>query len=383
MLSENYSEDISRWTLRMQHYKSLVEEFIQKNIFLKTGESYFDFSAEEDDLYHELDFIGKALCLKYVEGQSSFYLIDSFRIQAAAIHKHHTVLVFKGMLELIFRTSAMMVGAERRQNEPDGVFYEPWRNSLGLWINGGEFEWKNEEYWWLHTQKHRKVFDMLVEAMFVFLVLHEIGHLHNLHGKRRQSRTTENSSLMEQLAFIHKAFADSEDVDEAGKLDAHAREVIADTYAFQFMLTELKECFFPDSEYKGADAGALSVANFSICIYAVASFFWALSFQRPMRNDTQKDRYPSHAFRLSSIEAASLEHKVCHGDNALTRSGLVNGIESYTSKLTCVSNNNEFLEWRLAMNIPANQQHYERICAITANWSNLMFGVRDEDLLKS
>lgn len=365
----------------MQNYKISVEEYIQKNIFYKTGETYFNFSTEEDYLYHQLDLIGKTLCYKYIDGHSTFHLIDSFRIQAVAIHKYQTILVFKGMLELIFRTSAMMVGAERRQKEPDGVFYEPWRNNLSLWINGGEFEWKNDEYWWLHDQMHRKAFDMLVEAMFVFLVLHEIGHLHNLHGERRHDYTEEHPSPMDHIIFIHKAVEDSEEVDEAGNLDRHAREIIADTYAFQFMLSELKECFFPDSEYKGVDACALSATNYAVCIYVVASFFWALSFQRPMNNDTQNDHYPSHAFRLASIEAASLEHKICRGDNTLTRSGLEMGMKSYIIKLTCAANNNEFVEWRLSMNIPANQEHYKKICAITENWSNLMFGVRDEDWL--
>lgn len=370
----------------MHDYKSLVAEYIQQNILSKTGEVYFDFSNEEDYLYHQLDLIGKCLCLEYVDGQSSFYLIDSIRVQAGAIHKYQTVLVFKGMLELIFRTSAMMVGAERRSNEPDGVFYEPWRNDLNLWINGGSFEWESDEYWWLHDQIHRKAFDMLVEAMFVFLVLHEIGHIHNLHGERRHDHTVKHPLPTEHLIFIHKAVGDSEEGDEvnaAKKLDAHAREIIADSYAFQFMLAELKKCFFPDSEYEGADAGALSATNFAVCIYVVASFFWALSFQRPMRNDTQNDHYPSHVFRLASIEAACLEHQVCRGDNTLTRSGLEGGMMSYISKLTCAVGNNEFLEWRLAMNIHANQEHYEKICAITANWSNFMFGVRDEDWLKS
>ncbi|EFO1359349.1 hypothetical protein RCN32_05690 [Escherichia marmotae] len=121
----------------MQGYKSSVEEYIQKNILSKTCEVYFDFSSEKDYLYRQLDLIGKCLCLEYVNGQSSFYLIDSVRVQAGAIHKYQTVLVFKGMLELIFRTSAMMVGAERRGKEPDGAFYEPWRDNLNLWINGG------------------------------------------------------------------------------------------------------------------------------------------------------------------------------------------------------------------------------------------------------
>lgn len=367
----------------MQGYKSSVEEYIQKNILSKTCEVYFDFSSEKDYLYRQLDLIGKCLCLEYVNGQSSFYLIDSVRVQAGAIHKYQTVLVFKGMLELIFRTSAMMVGAERRGKEPDEAFYEPWRDNLNLWINGGDFEWENDEYWWLHDEIHRNIFDMFVEAMFVFLVLHEIGHIHNLHGERRDDHTIKQPSTKEHLIFIHKAVGDSEDeVDASKKLDAHAREIIADTYAFQFMLTELKKCFFPDSEYDGVDAGALSATNFAICIYVVASFFWALSFQRPMRNDTQCEHYPSHAFRLVSIEAACLEHKVCRGDITLTRSGLEGGMTSYISKLTGAVSNNEFLKWRLTMNIPSNQEHYEKICAITPNWSNFIFGVRDDDWLK-
>lgn len=103
----------------MQDYKNSVEEFIQENIFSQTGETYFDFSRQENSLYKELNYIGKELCLTYIVGYSSFYLIDSIRVQAVAIHKHQAVLVFKGMLELIFRTSSMMVGAERRRKEPN------------------------------------------------------------------------------------------------------------------------------------------------------------------------------------------------------------------------------------------------------------------------
>lgn len=364
----------------MQDYKGSAEEYIQQNIFYKTGETFFDFSLGEDYLYQQLDFIGKKLCLKFVGDYSGFYLIDSYQVQAGAIHKHQVVLVYKGMLELIFRTSAVMLGAERHHKKSDENFYEPWFDNVNLWINGGEFEWSNDQYWWLHDKTHRKVFDMLVEAMFVFLVLHEIGHFHNLHGDRRNDFSKKNPLSMDNIIFIHRAVGDTEAIDEAEKFDAHAREIIADTYAFQFMLSELKECLFPGSEYEGIDAGILSVKNFDVCIYVVASFFWALSFKRPMRNDSQNANYPSQVFRLASIEAASLEHKVCMRNDTLTRIALEIGMDNYIKKLTCASNNKEFIEWRLTMNIPANKDHYEKICAITKKWSNLMFGVRDEEL---
>ena len=109
----------------MQNHKSSVEEYIQQNIFSRTGENFFDFSFEEDYLYQQLDFIGKNLCLKYVGIYSCFYLIDSFQAQAGAIHKHQCVLVYKGMLELIFRTSAMMGSSQKTESMVTPVFATP------------------------------------------------------------------------------------------------------------------------------------------------------------------------------------------------------------------------------------------------------------------
>lgn len=267
----------------MQSYKELVEDYIRRKIFSKTGEAFLDLSIQEDVLYSELDFVGRMLCRKYIEGNSSFFLIDSVRVQAAAVHGHQAVLVCKGMLDLIFRTSAMMVGAERRQNFPGDEFYEPWRNNLSYWFKSAEFEWSDERYWWLQGD-HRKAFEMLAEGIFVFLVLHEIGHLHNLHGERRagNSKSASSSSLPgADEIFVHEALGGCGALSEEDRLAAHTREVIADTYAFQFMLVELRESLFPESEYGDRDEDALRVMSFGMCIYMVASLFWALSFQRP------------------------------------------------------------------------------------------------------
>lgn len=294
----------------MQSYKDTVEDYIKRHIFSKTGEAFLDPSIEEDVIYSELDFVGRLLCQKYIEGDSSFYLLDSVQVQAAAVHGHQAVLVCKGMLDLIFRASAMMVGAERRQKFPEDEFYEPWRNNLSFWFKNAEFDWSDERYWWLHQDDYRKAFEMLAEGLFVFLVLHEIGHLHNLHGDRRAGNSKSSPSSDADEIFVHEALGSVEAVSEADRLATHTREIIADTYAFQFMLVELRECLLPESEYAGRDEGGLRVINFGMCIYMVASLFWALSFQRPMRNDTQDDDYPSHLFRLQSIEATSLEHQL-------------------------------------------------------------------------
>lgn len=366
----------------MKNYKNSVEEYIRVNIFTKTGEAFLDFSLEEDDIYSELNDIGQMLCREYIEGDSSFYLLDSVRVQAAAIHGHQAVLVCKGMLELIFRTSAVMVGGERRQRNADEEFYEPWRNNLSSWYQYGDIEWSNKKFWWIHEEIHRKLFDMYVGGMFVFIVMHEIGHLHNLHGERRGDSSEGKLSSTSDNIFIHEAVRCAEEENEADSLAVHAREIIADTYAFQFMLAELEKLPPSESSFSGVDKGKLCVLNFSICIYIVASLFWALNLKRPMRNDTQEDYYPSHVFRLQSIETASLEHQICGSDNDQTRLGIILGMQNYIKNLACATGNDEFVSWRLTTSIPANYEHYQKICEITGRWSNMSFGVRDEDYLR-
>ncbi|MBM6447537.1 hypothetical protein JQF37_28500 [Pseudomonas sp. MIL9] len=368
----------------MQSYKDTVEDYIKRHIFSETGEAFLDLSIQEDVIYSEFDFVGRMLCQKYIEGDSSFYLLDSVRVQAAAVHGHQAVLVCKGMLDLIFRTSAMMVGAERRQKFPEDEFYEPWRNNLSCWFKNAEFDWSDERYWWLHRDDYRSAFEILAEGLFVFLVLHEIGHLHNLHGDRRagnsKSAPPSSSSSTDEI-FVHEALGGGEAMSEADRLATHTREVIADTYAFQFMLVELRECLLPESEYADRDEGALRALNFGMCIYMVASLFWALSFQRPMRNDTQEDDYPSHLFRLQSIEATSLEHQLCGGNQQMYL-GMQIGIKNYTEKLIFAAGDKGFVSWRMTADLPANHEHYQKICEMTDEWSNIKFGVRNEDWLR-
>lgn len=367
----------------MQNYTDSVEEYIKRTIFSKTGETFLDLSSQEDILYSELNDIGQWLCKDYIKGDSSFYLLDSVQVQAAAVHGHQAVLVYKGMLDLIFRTSAMMVGAERRHKFPDEEFYEPWRNNLNYWFRCAEFDWSDKRYWWLHRDDSRKAFEMCAEGLFVFLLLHEIGHLHNLHGDRRieKSRSEISTfSLDDDEIFVHEVLGCGEAMSEADRLASHAREIVADTYAFKFMIVELRDSLLPESEYSGRDEAALRALNFGVCNHMVASLFWAFSFQRPMRNDIQEDDYPSHLFRLQSIENSALEGQLA-GGNEETHLGMAVGIKTYTAKLVCAAGDDEFVTWRETAKIPANQEHYQKIRGVVGEWSNIKFGVRDEDWL--
>ncbi len=121
-----------------------------------------------------------------------------------------------------------------------------------------------------------------------------------------------------------------------------------------------------------------STAAYSLSICYVAAFFWSLGFILKVNDESQEDRYPSHLFRLSSIEATSLEHGICGMDSRYATSILQTGMETYINMLNPLSENNGFAHWRLRTNEPAHHSHYERICQEVSNWANMAFGIKDE-----
>lgn len=368
----------------MSEHSQLVEDFIREKMFSRTGETFFDYEYAEDDIYQQLNTTGIRLISTFIPGNSSFYLVESQQVQAVAIHDNHTVMVYKGMLEYIFRIVSMMAGAESRHRDPATKRFMPWEGNTGSWLQGGEFDWKNEKYWWLREPDWRQFFDKIVDMLFTFVVLHEIGHLHNLHGERRTVINKGDTPAASDNLLIHRAVEEDGDKILVDRLAGHAREIVADTFAFQFMIDEFKYVFFPELRLPSIDSAlrsAMEVANFVTCLYGVAAYFWALHYRKPMANDSQLNDYPSHAFRLVSIEAASLEHGLGAGlhDRA---EGQRLGIENYLTKLPIASGNSDFIDWRRSVDSKASEEHYFKICEIVKDWSNGFFGVRDEDWMR-
>lgn len=358
----------------MDSQKLSVEEFIRSTMFPKTGEAFLNTETQADPLYSHLRYVGEELCKEFVPGASSFYFIDGVRIQACAIHKYQVVLVYRGMLEFVFRIASMMAGSNRRMKSPEDQFYEPWRPSVQSWLAGEEFDWEDDRYWWLAHDDYRLFFDAAAEGIFKFLVLHELGHLHNMHGTRREPRQV-NEGLH---AGTHKAVDDAQEDSSSDQLAAHAREIVADTFAFQFLFEDTRKKILLIEELQTSGNEAPCIAAYSLSICYVAAFFWSLGFILKVSNESQEDRYPSHLFRLASIEAASLEHGICGMNARHAAFALHSGMDAYVRMLNPLSESDGFVHWRLRTNEPAHHHHYESICQEVSNWANMAFGIRDE-----
>jgi hypothetical protein len=359
----------------MDDQKPSRKEFLHSALFSRTGEAFLDCEIQPDPLFAHLLAVGEEICAEFIPGESSFHIVDGIRIQASVNHEHQAVLVYKGMLDFLFRIASMLVGADRRKKLPEDQFYEPWSGTVRSWLSGGEFNWEDERFWWLLDEDYRLGFDATIEGVFRFLVFHEVGHLHNMHRARREL----GQPGKDVHPSMHYAIDDSQEHGSTDRLAAHAREIVADTYAFHFLFEFNKQRMLLLEELQVAGNEAICTVAYAISIWHVASFFWSLCFILPS-DESQRDCYPSHLFRLQAIEATSLEHGVGGMDSQSAHQALHHAMLTYVTMLNPLSANNEFVHWRLRTNDPAHVHHYELICAEVPHWSNTAFGIRDEFL---
>lgn len=162
----------------------------------------------DDELYTTLAELGQALCTKIIPTTSQFYLLDSPKRNAVGIHSLSSIVVFKGMLDFIFRIASLAAAVTPCPTAPPDGAVNPWKENVAFWLEEGPFFFDNEDYWWLRSSEHREVFDLYVKNLFQFIVLHEIGHFHHLHDARKKR----HSDIVGQRSANGKIVSSSEDI---------------------------------------------------------------------------------------------------------------------------------------------------------------------------
>lgn len=176
----------------------LKKDQIYLRMFSHTGETFFDISFCEVEIFRDLYAEGVRLCQEYIPGGSDFFLVDSFQRQAVAIQDLSVVMVYKGLLDVVFGIASLAAATTPvPKGTADGSIF-PWRENVDSWLLQDSFDWDNERYWWLKSPEHRTVFDFYVRNLFRFIVLHEIGHMHNMHALRRAIRGNESAEVDQQ-----------------------------------------------------------------------------------------------------------------------------------------------------------------------------------------
>lgn len=330
-----------------------------------------DFARCDDDTYSRLANIATALCTKIIPGDSSFYLVDCSKKNATVLPDLAVVVVFKGMLDFIFRAASIVAAATTCPTPAPVGIVTPWALNLCHWFEEGPFFFDNERYWWLQSPDRRAVFDYIVDNLFRFVVLHEIGHFHNMHRARREALSNDESA-----SPSNSTYEATED------FSIHVREIIADTYAFQFLLQEIFEKLTEGDDLinnRRDVAAAMKSESFAIALHTIQLYFWlsAAISRAGAHFAVNAMEYPPHAFRMQAIESTALEHANLILPSALANKSLARAMETTQTISETVAGTENFIMWRIKLNEPAFLTHYEKICQGSPNWANGVFGVHD------
>lgn len=340
-----------------------IERRIAEKHF-KPGEGFLQIYTEDPDgeMYGLLLRQGREMCASLPGEKVSLYFVDGVSCQAGADSELKTLLVWKGMLDLIFKLATLVIVNDR----PIPSTYQgtplPWRSGVKIWLRNGIFDWESPDCWWLHDPVYRATFDTFTHAIFCFILLHEVGHFHNLHAVRRMEREAQQEAEPE---------ADRE------RLERHAREVIADTYALQFLMDELKQKFFADeTHYHPQKHIEITQACFTFALISASAIFWGFSVAISMDESHQENFYPGHAFRLRTIQSTALEHGINGIEPSVAHYLVSKAMEQCFEILSAISDG-DFVTWDQALQDPSHGAHYEKVCEEVNNWSNPFYGSKD------
>lgn len=332
------------------------KNFIIENLFKKTGERFLDPDFYDSEIYVDLCKEGKRLCLIYASGVD-FLFVDSQRRQAAAIHDQAVVLVYRGMVDHLLSLASMLSSVTPTPSVVENTS-PPWHEASTSWLKTGPFDWKNKSYWWLHSKDHKLLFDFYLKNLFRFIVLHELGHIYHKHGWRRKSTSPTESGAEHVAPNIHEALQSNDSLYNSALLAMHAREIVADTFAF-CELTNIckKETTDPAETIRSLTPIACGFAA-SLCV--AGPFFWSMGLVNEMNEDVQTNPYPTHAFRLQAIESDALrladEINFPHGLEILR-----SAMKTTVSHIEKISGDQSYLNWRLKLNNPLHVEHYNLV----------------------
>ncbi len=340
-----------------------IERRIAQRHF-KPGEGILQIYTEDPDgeMYDSLLRQGREICASLPGDKVSLYFVDGVRCQAGADSELKTVMVWKGMLDLIIKLASLLTVHARPIPPAYQASPLPWRHDVKVWLKDGVFDWESPDYWWLRDPEYRATFETFAFAIFCFILLHEVGHFHNLHAVRRAERG---------------ASPEAEAADDQERLEKHAREVIADTYAMQFLMDELKKRLFADeTHYDPHKHIAITQACFTFALIAASATLWGFSVAIPMDESHQENSYPGHAFRLRAIQSTALEHRI-NGLEPHTAHYIISTAMKQCAEIMSVLSGGDFVTWDQALQNPIHGAHYEKVCEEVRNWSNPFYGSKD------
>jgi len=257
-----------------------INEILSKN---NLGFIY-DFLGDRDNGL-VLPFFAKYMDTVNMVGLEFCVATDN-QIKAGIIYKHNLIFVSYGLFDRLCKLSLLIHSSGVLNGKPNKFKF------VDLHLVTNPFTGFNSEESLGESEGDDYLLLFAFDCLLGFVVAHEVGHYLNKHGDR-----TEISDDIEGHAKISRRFL----------IESHARELVADNYAFHFLhnkikrsislgRAELKELL---PKFKNEKGAAL------LGLLLVACYFKLMDGQSPYSHF--ESTHPESAIRVHSIFATYLE----------------------------------------------------------------------------
>ncbi|MBK5124396.1 hypothetical protein IQ288_31680 [Burkholderia sp. R-69980] len=313
------------------------------------------------------EYDGKQMCRAITNGKVEFFIADCWERNAVAIESLSSVVVFKGMLEAIFSIAAKIVDKGIFPSIGDVITSQPRfdpRKSLltkrELLISLPPFDLEINKPTWFESPERQTLFMFIANTLFRFVTMHELGHLYHQHGKR--------SSLHGHYEFDELG---AEEPD--GSISAQAREIIADSFAFQHLAEfQLRHLL---SE-RNTPVGSLLASHFmksedellQFISQIIFIYFYMMESPNWAHREPAKWTHPPAQFRLQTIFASLLEHGLVSVHKEMMPKVLENALFLGPSITSLMFDIFPEYNWMRVLDQPKYRAHYEDILTEIPIW---------------
>lgn len=335
------------------------------------------FSPDSDSknvLFFLMDSMAKQFCAELSEGlqksQISFTFVGAGDKQAGVIYSYNLIYVTCGMFNTLCHVAAKIVDKGIYNDIGSASKVDANFDSIDNVLTAREildkedtFIWDEMHFPWKSDKEKQFLFFYILDTMFKFLLLHEMGHLFHGHGnnqERKYSRNVETDSI------------DGDSRCSDG-IDSQARELVADVFAFDLLvklqLEELKEksteCMALFLKEKILKTHKESLIFFLDCVYL---YFYMIDSYKWKGKNLRDNSHPPAAFRLQTIYSSVLPNieDILHVDEMLV---LKDAYRRSNITAARIFDRSPDYDWLGSMDSPQYVELYTDIYNRVPNWT--------------
>lgn len=304
---------------------------------------------------------------------ASFVFLEGADMQAVAIQdqKNNVVGVYAGMFWMLCRL-ASLVAASGVFPAMKGVAEPIWTPELerslqtprDLLNEKQPFNWAIESIGWKEAGERQILFYVVLALSFRFVVLHEVGHIVNDHGRRRARSGT-------APLLVDRPGPRLLEPKEA--VQSQAREIIADGFAFQHTIKNFDNELSNGSHLELAQIVRERLAPDAPGLIGFALSVVFLYFRLSDLSDWQSApinrlSHPPAPFRMKALFAVLVETKPLGIDEATAAALIKRTMAGGDALASVMFEIFPQREWIKQISTPAYDRHFGQIYKEFPNW---------------